>query len=209
MRFTTVVFPAPLAPTIARISPLFTSRFISRIIHSSPYRKETPLKAIPLFTPSRFTLPSSLLSSLSLSSILNTLSAAASPWEIVRLTPFSPLTGRYSIRTAVKKDMNASGWSVPLWMRYPAYQIVRAKPTAPNDSMRGEEILFTLIALSCRVVKRSFSSRNLSDSYLSIQKALTILIPPIASWRRAVILPMVTCPSVETRFIFLPNLTIG
>src|SRR3972149_10020056 len=42
-----------------------------------------------------------------------------------------------------------------------------------------------------------------------MQKAFTILMPAIASCRRAVRDPIVTCPWVETFFILFPSFCIG
>ena len=43
----------------------------------------------------------------------------------------------------------------------------------------------------------------------SIEKAFTILSPPMASCRRAVMSPMEICPFVDMDFIFFPSLRIG
>ena len=76
-------------------------------------------------------------------------------------------------------------------------------------SMSGEEMERTLMFFIWFLVYRSFSCRNLSLSYPSIENALTILIPPMASCRREVMSPMDICPLVDMFFIFLPSLRIG
>src|SRR3990170_7059696 len=87
--------------------------------------------------------------------------------------------------------------------------MAQARPIALSVSMRGDEIDRTFIDFMLNFVNLSFSLLNLISSYFSIQKALTIRIPAMASCIRIVIAPIVACPWVETLRIFLENLTKG
>ena len=67
----------------------------------------------------------------------------------------------------------------------------------------------TVTALKFSLKSRSFSAANLSFSYFSMPKALTMRVPEMVSCKSEVKVPMVICVDVVTFAIFLPKVAIG
>ena len=68
---------------------------------------------------------------------------------------------------------------------------------------------FTETAFMFNLKSLSFSAANLSFSYFSMPKALTMRVPEMVSCKRELKVPMVICVDVVTLRIFLPKREMG
>ena len=181
-----VVFPAPVAPTIAMVSPSFTSKLMPcKISSPATYSKRTSSNLILPFTSfNSFSPPVSV--SVSVSKIANTRSEAIMPiCKVLNLSAICLIGRNNCCESCIKRKIFPKSYTLSPIICRPPNHTISAMVIDTHKSPIGKKIELYHIVFSHACLCFSFIFLKFSNSSRSCAKSCSTLIPEMRSCTKA------------------------